>query len=97
MSLFGLFRRREQPTSNAAAAAKDRLQIVLAHERADRGTPDFLPTLQNEILSAIRKHVAIDIDKVAVRLQRERGRSILEVNVELPGPPPGPLGRAAMT
>ncbi|MCW5774138.1 MAG: cell division topological specificity factor MinE [Rhodospirillaceae bacterium] len=84
MSLFGLFRRKE-PT--AAATAKDRLQIVLAHERADRNTPDFLPTLQNEILATIRKYVAVDIDKVAVRLQREKGRSILEVNVELPGPP----------
>lgn len=84
MSLFGFFRRKEP---SAAATAKDRLQIVLAHERADRNAPDFLPNLQNEILATIRKYVAVDIDKVAVRLQREKGRSILEVNVELPGPP----------
>ncbi len=85
MSLLNFFRRKDPPT--AAATAKDRLQIVLAHERADRSTPDFLPALQKEILTAIRKYVAVDIDKVAVRLQREQGCSILEVNVELPGPP----------
>jgi cell division topological specificity factor len=84
MSIFQLFRRKEAST---AATAKDRLQIVLAHERADRNAPDFLPDLQKEILAAIRKYVPVDMDKVAIRLQRERNSSILEVNVELPAPP----------
>ncbi len=76
------FRAPRQPS--LAATAKERLQILLAHERADRHSPDFLPQLQKELLEVIKKYLAIDEDKVAVRLQRESGCSLLEVNVELP-------------
>lgn len=86
MSLFDFFRRKEP---SAAATAKDRLQIVLAHERADRNAPDFLPALQKELLAVIKKYVPIDDDKVAVKLERESGCSMLEVNVELPAPQKG--------
>lgn len=86
MSLFDFFRRKEP---SAAATAKDRLQIVLAHERADRNAPDFLPQLQKELLAVIKKYVPIDDDKVAVKLERESGCSMLEVNVELPAPKKG--------
>ena len=79
-----LFRAPRRPSH--AAMAKERLQILLAHERADRHSPDFLPQLQKELLEVIKKYLAIDEDKVAVRLQRESGCSLLEVNVELPIP-----------
>lgn len=82
MSIFDFFRSAPRPT--AAATAKERLQLVLAHERADRNSPDFLPQLQRELLAVIKKYVAIDDEKVAVRLEREAGCSVLEVNVELP-------------
>jgi cell division topological specificity factor len=83
MNIFDIFRRKE---SSNAATAKERLQIVLAHERSDRNSPDFLPALQKELLAVIKKYVPIDDDKVAVKLERESGCSVLEVNVELPGP-----------
>lgn len=84
MSIFDFFRAPRRPT--AAATAKERLQLVLAHERADRNSPDFLPALQRELLAVIKKYVTIDEEKVLVRLEREGGYSMLEVNVELPVP-----------
>jgi cell division topological specificity factor len=80
--LLQLFRPPRPPT--LAATAKERLQILLAHERADRHSPDFLPQLQKELLEVIKKYLAVDEDKVAFRLQRESDCSLLEVNVELP-------------
>ncbi len=92
MSILAFFRAPRRPTH--AATAKERLQILLAHERADRHGPDFLPQLQRELLEVIKRYLAVDDDKVAVRLQRESGCSLLEVDVELPllptTPPPLP-------
>ncbi|HYC02014.1 MAG TPA: cell division topological specificity factor MinE [Azospirillaceae bacterium] len=93
MSIFDFFRSTKPTVANQA---KERLQIVLAHERADRNSPDFLPQLQKELLAVIKKYVSIDEDKVAVKLDRASGCSMLEVNVELPAPAKGaPRGQAA--
>lgn len=68
---------------NTASVAKDRLQIILAHEHAQRNTPDFLPALQQEILEVIAKYVEIDTDAVNIQLGREGDYEVLEVNVPL--------------
>lgn len=81
MSIFNIFRRPKQTT---AVVAKERLQIVLAHERADAHSPEYLPRLKNEILQVIGRYVAIDDDKLAIRLETAGSTSILEVNIELP-------------
>jgi len=78
---------RGGPRKTAADTAKERLQIVLAHERAGRDGPDYLPMLQKELLAVIAKYVEIDEDKVRVQLDRNADSSILEVDIELPGPP----------
>lgn len=80
MSLLDIFRR--QP--NSAQQARERLQILLAHERAGRDSPDYLPQLQQELLAVVKKYVAIDDDKVQVQLDHGSDVSTLEVNVELP-------------
>jgi len=77
------FLRRAQPRSSAQTA-KDRLQIILAHERQDRAQPDYLPLLQKEILGVIRKYVEVANDKVQMRLQRDERMSTLEIEIELP-------------
>jgi cell division topological specificity factor len=82
MSWLDLFRR---PRGGSADTAKERLQILLAHERIDRDGPDYLPILQKELLGVITKYLAVDNDKVEVRLERGRDHSTLEVNIELPG------------
>jgi cell division topological specificity factor len=81
MSIFNFFR---QPPRKSAIQAKERLQIVMAHERAGRSGPDYLPMLQQELLAVIAKYVDIDQNKVEVKLDRGGDFSTLEVNIELP-------------
>lgn len=93
MTLFGFFRRPNAPSS--AQTAKDRLQILLAHERQDRSRPDYLPMLHRDILEVIRKYVPVAGDKVDVKLQRGDQISTLEIDIELPGSqPPKPQAAA---
>ena len=65
MNLITLFRRR-----SSAPVARERLQVLLAHERALTGRSDLLATLQDEILAVIAKHFTIDRDKVQIKLDR---------------------------
>lgn len=86
MSIFSLFGRQPK---KSADAARERLQILLAHERAGLSGADFLPQLQREIIDVIRKYVAVDDERVQVKLDREQHLSVLEVNIELPAPVAG--------
>ena len=78
MKLLRIFGRRA-----SAPAAKERLQILLAHERRSARNPDLLAVLHKEILNAISKHVAVDPDKVEVKVQRRETMSVLEIDVEI--------------
>lgn len=83
MSIFDYFRDRKKSTTTASVA-KERLQIIVAHERGQRNQPDYLPQLQQEIIDVISKYVAIDRDQVSVALENQGDCSILELNVTLP-------------
>ena len=63
MSFFDYFRSKKNST---ASVAKERLQIIVAHERGQREQPDYLPQLQQELLQVIRKYVQISDDMVQV-------------------------------
>ena len=81
MNLLRLFSR---PRSSAPAA-RERLQVLLAHERATAGgDSDLLAKLRDEILRAISKHMQIDDDKVSVRMERGAQVSTLAVDIEVP-------------
>jgi cell division topological specificity factor len=87
MSMFRLFGGRPVPAPAPASApiARERLQILLAHERGMRGEkPDLLMLLREEILAVVSRHVTLDPDKVIVRMERGLTVSTLEVDVELP-------------
>lgn len=73
--------RRKNPT---AKVAKERLQIIISHERSQRDTPDYLPKLQEEILAVIAKYVPITKDQVSVNLERSGDSAVLELNVTMP-------------
>lgn len=73
-----------QRPEKTAKFAKERLQIIIAHERGERGKPDYLACLQQDIIDVIAKYVDIDKDQVKVELERKDGCSILELNVMLP-------------
>ncbi len=69
----------------SAAVAKERLQIILAHERSGRGTrADYLPQLQQELVAVISKYVHISPDDIKVSLERQDNLEVLEVKIELP-------------
>jgi cell division topological specificity factor len=85
MKLFDFF--RLSGGRRSADTAKERLQLLLSHERAHRNGPDFLPMLQKELVAVICKYVEIDTDRVEVKLESNGDTSLLEVNIELPGRP----------
>src|SRR5262249_50076393 len=69
----------------SAVIARERLKIVLAHERASREAPDFLPVMQKELLDVIGRYVEIRSDMIRVNLGRSGDTSLLEINVEIDG------------
>lgn len=79
MSIFQFFRRK--PSANVA---RERLQILLAHERSGFGQSDLVARLQEEILAVIRRHMEVDPDKVQVKLDRGDEVSTLEIDIEVP-------------
>ncbi|MGN0920513.1 MAG: cell division topological specificity factor MinE [Cellvibrio sp.] len=84
MSIFDYFRSKSAPKS--ASVAKERLQIIVAHERSKRNVaqPDFLPQMQQEIVNVIRKYIPIETDDVTVNLDNNENCSVLELNITLP-------------
>ena len=78
MSLFDYFRRGTAPL------ARERLQVLLSHERAARGNPDLLSILREEIIAVIGRHVSFEPDKVQIKMDRGRSVSMLAVDIEIP-------------
>ena len=85
MGLFDFLLAKKQ----TATIAKDRLRIIVAHERAGRGSnsPDYLPMLQRELLEVIRKYINVDAEAVKVDLIGEGDSKVLDISVALPETP----------
>jgi cell division topological specificity factor len=67
-----------------ASVAKERLQIILAHERGGRGkSPDYLPALQQELIAVISKYVKIRPEDIQVNLEHQDNIDLLSVKIEL--------------
>ena len=81
--LFGGRAAAPQPAATAPVA-RERLQILLAHERGLRGQPDLLELLRTEILAVVSRHVALEAEKVIVRMERGKEVSTLEIDIEVP-------------
>jgi cell division topological specificity factor len=73
-----------QRRKSSANKARDRLQILLAHERTQAKAPDYLPKLREEILAVIAKYVEIEEDNLKISLDEENGFEVLELNLVLP-------------
>lgn len=85
MSFLTYLKQLKKRSSNSAASvAKERLQIIISHERSQRNTPDYLPQLQEEILAVIAKYIPVSRDKVFVNLERIGDNAVLELNVTMP-------------
>ena len=73
---------------STASVAKERLQLILAHERNGRSeSPDYLPQLQRELVAVISKYVSINPDDIKVHMERQDNLEVLEVKIELPEKP----------
>src|SRR5215213_1733465 len=100
MNVLRLFQRRSpasatesnspEPT-RSAAAARDRLTILLSHERAVIGQSKLVEVLREEILAAIGKHISVDRDKVQVKMEGGEGVSTLAIDIEISAPPAAQL------
>ena len=82
MGLFSFFRNRGDDGS--AKLAKDRLQVLIAHERTDRNGPDYLPQLKQDILEVIKRYVKVGDESLTVQLETQADCDILELNITLP-------------
>ena len=56
----------------------------MAHQRSQRGQPDYMPLLERELLEVIRRYVHVDDDAIQISLDSEDNCSVLELNVTLP-------------
>lgn len=81
MSLLDYFRISKV---GSASVAKERLQILVAHERSSRNQPSYLPQLQKELLKVIRKYVNVGQDAISVSFEQDENQETLEVNIVLP-------------
>lgn len=80
MNILSFFNRR-----TSAPVARERLQILLQHERGIvTGQPDLVSILREEILAVVAKHTAVERDNVQVRMERGEAVSTLEIEVEIP-------------
>ena len=79
MNIFNLFGRR-----STAPVARERLQVLLAHERASIGRTDLVAILREEILAVIARHVTVEPENLRVRMERGDQMSTLEVEVDIP-------------
>lgn len=83
MSLLKYFRSKKG--KGTASTAKERLQIIVAHERGERGVPDYLPQMRQDILDIIRKYVHIEQDQISIHLdQKNENISVMELNIMFP-------------
>lgn len=81
---MGIFDFLKSRPKNTASLAKERLRIIVAQERAQRGTPDYLPLLRREILEVIKKYVNVDPDAVQIQVAQEGEQEVLDISVTLP-------------
>jgi cell division topological specificity factor len=82
MGFFRFFKSNKDDQS--AKVAKDRLQVLIAHERTDRSGPDYLPMLRQDILDVIKKYVAVGDDALSVQIETQDDCDVLELNITLP-------------
>lgn len=92
MGIFSFFRSRQKGTANTA---KERLQVLIAHQHADSAGPDYLPMLKKDILNVIKKYVDIGEEQVVVQLDSQDDCDVLELNITLPEDAKGSTQKAS--
>ena len=74
-----------RPQKNSASLAKERLQVIVAHQRTNNmDHPDYFPQLQKDLLKVIRKYVQVNDDALRIEVERDNEMDLLELNITLP-------------
>jgi len=81
MTILDYFLKRRK---TSATVAKERLQIILARENVEKGSPDYLPALKQDILRVVEKYVNVDYNQIQVTLENDGDLEILELNITIP-------------
>ena len=81
MSLLDYFKISK---AGSASIAKERLQILVAHERSSRNQPSYLPQLQRELLEVIKKYINVDQEAISFNFEQDESQETLELNIVLP-------------
>ena len=82
MGFFKFFKSGKE--EQTAKLAKDRLQVLIAHQRTDRTGPDYLPMLRQDILDVIKRYVAVGDEALSVQVDQQDDCDVLELNITLP-------------
>jgi len=80
MGFLQFLRRDKSPSSREVA--KERLQLVLVHDRTQI-SPMLMQTLKDEIIAVISKHVPIDREAVDITFTQNRRESRLQADIPL--------------
>jgi cell division topological specificity factor len=85
MALLDYFLQKKEKQVTTASKAKERLQIIVAHERTSRNKqPDYLPQLTEDILNVLRKYIKVSDESFSINLDKKDGNlNVLELNIEL--------------
>jgi cell division topological specificity factor len=84
MSILSIFKTNNK-AQTSADTAKERLKIVISHQRSNAALSSLLPKIQQDIVAVLRKYVnEIVEDQIDIKLQQQLEQSILELNVTIP-------------
>lgn len=90
MTLRDLIDRLLGRQTASATTAKQRLQLVLAHDRSDLN-PELLEQMRREILEVVQRYVEIDLEGGDVSLETEDRVTALVANLPIRRTRPHPL------
>ena len=92
MTLLDFLHRLLGKDKPSASVARERLQLVLAHDRSDLN-PELLEQMRREILEVVQRYVEIDIEACDVSLETEDRVTALLANLPIRRARPVPLPR----
>lgn len=81
MAIFPFFK---DDNKSSASVARERLKVIVAHERLQREQPEYFQAMQRDIMEVIKRYVDIDPEDIQIQLENEDNCSVLELNVTLP-------------
>jgi cell division topological specificity factor len=84
MNFFSRWFAPRAPEETTAPVARERLQVLLAHERQKPGEANLLGLIKDDIVAAITRHVDVGPKDVKVKVERRKTISTMRISLDLP-------------